>query len=83
MVRPEYLKLRAAADPNPIRGLSGRIVNIAFLGNHSRVTVATSAGDVVAVVPHGTEDPTNETQRELGEEVCAWWHAEKAALIQD
>jgi spermidine/putrescine transport system ATP-binding protein len=83
MVRPEYLKLRAPADPNPIRGLSGRIVNIAFLGNHSRVTVATSAGDVVAVLPHGTEDPTNETQRELGEEVCVWWHAEKAALIQD
>ncbi len=83
MVRPEYLKLRAPSDPSPIRGLPGRIVNIAFLGNHSRVTVATSAGDVVAVVPHGTEDPTNETQRELGEEVCVWWHAENAALIQD
>jgi spermidine/putrescine transport system ATP-binding protein len=83
MVRPEYLKLRAVSDQSPIGGLPGRIVNIAFLGNHSRVTVATPAGDVVAVLPHGTEDPTNETQRQLGEEVCVWWHAENAALIQD
>ena len=83
MVRPEYLKLRPTGDGNAVRGLPGRIVNIAFLGNHSRVTVATPAGDVVAVVPHGTEDTTMETQRELGEEVCVWWHAGKAALILD
>ena len=83
MVRPEYLKLRAVGETDTVRGLPGRVVNVAFLGNHSRVTVATPAGDVVAVVPHGTEDPTMETQRELGEEVCVWWHAETAALIRD
>ena len=83
MVRPEYLKLRARDDAGTVRGLPGRIVNVAFLGNHSRVTVATAAGEVVAVVPHGTEDQMMETQRELGEEVCVWWHAGKAALIRD
>jgi spermidine/putrescine transport system ATP-binding protein len=83
MVRPEYLKLRATGAGDDVRGLPGRVVNVAFLGNHSRVTVATSAGDVVAVVPHGTEDPTMETRRELGEEVCVWWHADTAALIRD
>jgi spermidine/putrescine transport system ATP-binding protein len=83
MVRPEYLKLRAKDDAGTVRGLPGQIVNVAFLGNHSRVTVATPAGEVVAVVPHGTEDLMMETQRELGEEVCVWWHAGKAALIRD
>jgi spermidine/putrescine transport system ATP-binding protein len=83
MVRPEYLKLRATGDTEAARGLPGRVLNVAFLGNHSRVTVATPAGDMVAVVPHGTEDPTMESQRELGEEVCVWWHAETAALIRD
>jgi ABC-type Fe3+/spermidine/putrescine transport system ATPase subunit len=83
MVRPEYLKLRAKSDLGVVRGLPGRVVNVAFLGNHSRITVATPAGDVVAVVPHGTEDPLMETQQELGEEVCVWWHADKAALIRD
>ncbi len=83
MVRPEYLKLRAKDDAGTVRGLPGRIVNVAFLGNHSRVTVSTPAGEVVAVLPHGTEDQMMETQRELGEEVCVWWHAGKAALIRD
>jgi spermidine/putrescine transport system ATP-binding protein len=83
MVRPEYLKLRAAADPGSARGLPGRVVNVSFLGNHTRVTVSTAAGDVIAVIPHGTEDPTTESSHELGEEVCVWWRPDNASLIKD
>ncbi len=83
MVRPEFLALRSidAQDPGP--AIRGRIVNVAFLGNHTRITVATVAGDVVVVRPHGTRDPTTDTQRDLGEEVCVWWRAENAALIRE
>ena len=83
MIRPEFLALRSidAGDPGP--AITGRIVNVAFLGNHTRITVTTVAGDVVVVRPHGTRDPTTDTQRDLGEEVCVWWRAENAALIRE
>ncbi|MGZ6340886.1 MAG: ABC transporter ATP-binding protein [Candidatus Limnocylindrales bacterium] len=83
MVRPEFMALRSIDPADPTAGLTGRIVNIAFLGNHTRITVATNAGDVVVVRPHGTRDPTTDTQRDLGEEVCVWWRAENAALIRE
>jgi spermidine/putrescine transport system ATP-binding protein len=83
MIRPEFLALRTMDAPAPSRGIPGRIVNVSFLGNHTRITVATTAGDVVVVSPHGTGAPTMDVPRELGEEVCVWWLAEHAALIRD
>ena len=83
MVRPEFMQLRAVDDSDPVRGVPGRIANVAFLGNHTRITVTTTAGDVVLVKPHGTRDPTTAAQRELGEEVCVWWLPANAALIHD
>ena len=80
MIRPEFLALRQP-DAAGVPGLPGRVVNVAFLGNHTRITVATAAGDMVVVRPHGTRDSTADTQRELGEEVCVWWRTENAALI--
>jgi spermidine/putrescine transport system ATP-binding protein len=88
MVRPEFLQLRsadatAASDSSDVaRGIPGRIVNVAFLGNHTRITVATTAGEVVVVRPHGTRDPTTNAQYGLGEEVCVWWLTGNAALIR-
>jgi len=83
MVRPEFLKIGEPPAGGSGRGIPGRIANVAFMGNHTRVTVGTSAGDLVAVQPHGTRDSTTDRQEELGEEVCVWWHAENAALIRD
>jgi spermidine/putrescine transport system ATP-binding protein len=83
MVRPEFLALGTPDTEAAGPSLPGRIVNVAFLGNHTRITVATPAGDVVVVRPHGTRDPTTDTQRDLGEEVCVWWRAENAALIRE
>ena len=68
-----------AADP----GIRGRIVNVAFLGNHTRITLATAAGDIVAIRPHGTIVRTTHLEEELGEEVSVWWPADDAALIGD
>ena len=83
MVRPEFAALRpmdqAAADP----GIKGNIVNLAFLGDHTRITLATAAGDIVTVRPHGTGVRSSNLEEELGEEVCVWWPADNAALIDD
>jgi spermidine/putrescine transport system ATP-binding protein len=83
MVRPEFLNLRSMEASGPVSGIPGKVVNVAFLGNHTRVTVTTTAGDVVVVMPHGTRDPTTNAQHELGEEVCVWWRTENAALIRE
>ena len=82
VIRPEFMGLRALDDGATTPGIRGRIVNISFLGNYTRITLTTGAGDVVIVRPHGTSQPTD-VQRGLGEEVCVWWRSEHAALIKD
>jgi spermidine/putrescine transport system ATP-binding protein len=88
MVRPEFLKLRSpdAAETSDAAGgpgIPGRVVDVAFLGNHTRITVATSVGDLLVVRPHGMRDPSYDRQRAVGEEVCVWWLPEDAAVIRD
>jgi spermidine/putrescine transport system ATP-binding protein len=82
VIRPEFMGLRSLDDRATSPGIRGRIVNISFLGNYTRVTLSTAAGDAVIVRPHGTSEPTD-FQRGLGEEVCVWWLPEHAALIND
>ena len=83
MVRPESLRLRPLAEPAAEPGIAGRIVNVAFLGNHTRITLATAAGDIVTIRPHGTSARSTHVEEELGEEVCVWWSADDAASIRD
>jgi spermidine/putrescine transport system ATP-binding protein len=81
MVRPESLALRAPGGDDQPPGLMGRIVNVAFLGNHTRVHVATADGELVMTQPHGASARLTGFQGALGEEVCVWWWPEDAALI--
>jgi spermidine/putrescine transport system ATP-binding protein len=83
MVRPEYVLLRPAGGPATDPGITGRIVNVAFLGDHTRITLTTDAGDIVAVRPHGSNVRSTHPEEDLGEEVCVWWPADDAALIKD
>jgi spermidine/putrescine transport system ATP-binding protein len=83
MIRPEYLTLRPLDQPGADAGITGRIVNVAFLGNHTRISLTTDAGDIVAVHPHGTNVRSTHLEEDLGEEVCVWWPADDAALIGD
>jgi spermidine/putrescine transport system ATP-binding protein len=64
-------------------GIPGRVVNVAFLGNHTRITVATAVAEMVVVRPHGTRESSSDTPGAVGEEVCIWWQAEDTALIRD
>ena len=83
MVRPEYLKLRPITDTSGVSGVRGRIANISFLGNHTRVTVSTDAGDLVTVIPHGLDDGTTDSAQALGDDVWVWWRPDRAALIRE
>ncbi len=83
MVRPEYVLLRPVDQPAADPGIFGRIVNVAFLGDHTRITLTTDAGDIVAVRPHGSNVRSAHAEEDLGEEVCVWWPADDAALIAD
>jgi spermidine/putrescine transport system ATP-binding protein len=82
MIRPEFLGLRPSAGGGAADGIPGRVTNVAFLGLNTRITVATAAGDLVVVEPHGTGDSGTSAQWSLGEEVCVWWRPENAALIE-
>jgi spermidine/putrescine transport system ATP-binding protein len=82
MIRPEFLALRGLTAEGP-PGIAGRIVNVAFLGNYTRVTLTTAVGEVVTVRPHGTSIGAAGVPHELGEEVCVWWQPEHASLITD
>ena len=83
MVRPEYVRLRPVDEPAADPGIPGRIVNVAFLGDHTRITLTSDAGDIVAVRPHGTNVRSTRLEEDYGEEVCVWWPADDAALIAD
>jgi spermidine/putrescine transport system ATP-binding protein len=83
MVRPEYVLVRPVDQSGAAPGIIGTIVNIAFLGDHTRITLTTEAGDIVAVRPHGTTVTATRLEEELGQEVCVWWPADDAALITD
>jgi len=83
MVRPEYLTFRSNDDPGPDPGIAGRIINVAFLGNHTRITLATDVGDIVVVRPHGTNVRSTSVEEEPGEEVRVWWPADDAAMIEN
>jgi hypothetical protein len=64
-----------------VDGIRGRVVNVAFLGNHSRITVATDAGDLVVLRPHGGSASNQGSIETLGEEACVWWPADEAAVV--
>ncbi len=83
MVRPEYITVGSSRESGAEPWISGRIVNVAFLGDHTRITLATGAGDIVAVRPHGTNIRSTHLEEDVGEEVRVWWPADDAALIGD
>jgi spermidine/putrescine transport system ATP-binding protein len=83
MLRPESVAIRAVGEAAADTGIMGRVTNVAFLGNHTRITVTTGAGVIFAVRPHGTGGRTGGPLEEVGKEVCVWWAADDAALIGD
>lgn len=82
MIRPEALEIGSIDDASKQRGLRGRISNIAFLGNHTRITVDTAAGAIVVQRPHhhGVDDVA--PMGRLGTEACLWWADDVGTILE-
>ncbi len=83
MVRPESLGTQPADAASADPGVRGRIANVAFMGNHTRITVATGSGDLVVMRPQGMGARSAGPIGEVEQEVRVWWAASDAALIDD
>lgn len=81
MVRPESVSVGPPPAANGEASLSGRVIHVAFIGNHTRVTVRTPAGDVVALRPHSEGSASSALDELLDQEVCAWWSPQDSTIV--
>ena len=82
MVRPEALSIGPPGLAK-VDALQGRIANVAFMGNHTIITVETAAGDLVVHRPHVEGVSEDALDAHPGEEACVWWSPEMATLTGD
>jgi spermidine/putrescine transport system ATP-binding protein len=80
LVRPECIDLGEGIPPGSA-GMSGRVIDVAFLGDHTRITVATGAGHVVAVRPHSDRSRASALDGLLHQEVSIWWNPADSTVI--
>ena len=83
MVRPESIGVgrRAPAGPFSPVVIGGRATNIAFMGNHTRITVQTDAGVLVALRFHGESDEEAAQEDMLDREVQVWWDPRESTVV--
>jgi spermidine/putrescine transport system ATP-binding protein len=80
LVRPECIELGERMPPGAA-GMTGRVVDVAFLGDHTRVTVGTGSGQVVALRPHSDRSRASALDTLLDQEVSIWWNPADSAVI--
>ena len=61
--------------------MTGRVVDVAFLGDHTRVTVGTGSGQVVALRPHSDRSRASTLDGLLDQEVSIWWNPADSTVI--
>jgi spermidine/putrescine transport system ATP-binding protein len=83
MVRPESLGVGRQAPSGPVAPavLTGRATNIAFMGNHTRITVQTDAGTLVALRFHGESDEQAAEEEMLDRDVQVWWDPRESTVV--
>jgi spermidine/putrescine transport system ATP-binding protein len=80
MLRPESLVIGPPGSaPGP--AVTGRIRGLAFMGNHTRVTVSTAAGALVVHRLHGGGAGSSAPEGEIDEEACIWWSPREAIVM--
>jgi spermidine/putrescine transport system ATP-binding protein len=81
MVRPEATSI-GPPDAAPEHALRGRIAHVAFMGNHTLITVETAAGALVVHRPHpgGVDDDV--LQGRPDQEACVWWSSDMATVLE-
>jgi spermidine/putrescine transport system ATP-binding protein len=80
MIRPEAVDIGPAGEA-PDDALPGRVSNVAFLGNHTRITVDTTAGALVVQRSHQGGVGEDAYEGRIGEEACVWWNVEAATIL--
>jgi spermidine/putrescine transport system ATP-binding protein len=80
MVRPEAVSI-GTADGTPATALRGRITDVAFMGDHTRITVETAAGPVVVHRSHRGGADDDAQVGHPGEEASLWWPIELATIV--
>jgi spermidine/putrescine transport system ATP-binding protein len=83
MIRPESVGVgrQAPAGSTPTVVIGGRATNIAFMGNHTRITVQADAGILVAIRFHGESDEKAVEVEMLDQEVSVWWDPRESTVV--
>jgi spermidine/putrescine transport system ATP-binding protein len=82
MVRPESVSIGTAA---PERGtatavVKGRTSHVAFMGTHTRITVQTDAGTLVAIRFRESDEGAAEEEM-VDQEVQVWWDPRESTVV--
>jgi spermidine/putrescine transport system ATP-binding protein len=82
MVRPESVAVGLAAPtgPTPMAVVAGRAANVAFMGNHTRITVQTDAGVLVSLRFHESDKQVAEEEM-TDREVQVWWDPRASTVV--
>jgi len=83
MVRPESVAVgrTAPSGPAPAAIIAGRATNVAFMGNHTRITVQTDAGVLVSLRFHGESDERAVEEEMVDREVQVWWDPRESTVV--
>ncbi len=83
MIRPESVGVGREAPMGSSRAavMAGRATNVAFMGNHTRITVETGAGTFVALRFHMESDEHAGEEELLDREVRVWWDPHESTVV--
>jgi spermidine/putrescine transport system ATP-binding protein len=81
MVRPESLSVGRAAPDGEASVVDGRVIDVAFLGDHTRVAVRTAIGDVIVARWHADGAAAAAFDALMDEEVSVWWSPSDATVL--
>jgi spermidine/putrescine transport system ATP-binding protein len=82
MVRPESVSIGTNAPQNgtPTAVVKGRTANVAFMGSHTRITVETDAGTLVAIRFRESDERAAEEEM-VDREVAVWWDPRESTVV--
>jgi spermidine/putrescine transport system ATP-binding protein len=84
MIRPECVDVGLEAPPAGPRTavVRGRAIGVSFLGDLTRVTVATSTGEIIASRSHAERTRATALGGLLDQEVAVWWSTNESVVIR-
>ncbi len=80
MIRPEAVQMGTQTEA-PATALRGTIASVAFMGNHTRITIDTTAGALVVHRSHAGAAIDDAQPGRPGEEACVWWPTDLATVL--